>query len=167
MFPIIVTKVSLEHRQETKAYHLVMMIGDDGKSAVLTRWGKIGRWGSEKVDTFDSAREASDFYESKISQKQGRGYSFKGAADTRATEDLVDFKKTLGPSTWLKLGKDAVNHLGLDELADVVAEPEEKKYEKQADGSFAKVTRPPRVPPPAPPVPAAERYAADTEWGEF
>ncbi|SER29342.1 WGR domain-containing protein, predicted DNA-binding domain in MolR [Faunimonas pinastri] len=145
MFPVIVSRVSLRHRQGTKDYHLLRLTAADGTSVVVNRWGKAEAWGQTKVDRYANSLDAERNYNSKLRQKENGGYERELTKLNTTVVDLDALKGALG-AWWTVMGKTLVDMLG---------------------GGISKVSDDAFAAEPEPEVTVADRVAANPDWGLF
>lgn len=73
-YPINLLRYSLEHKGGTKAYHIYLLINSEGKSVLVTRWGKVGVFGDIQVKHYDGRLKGRNAAETKLRAKRSGGY---------------------------------------------------------------------------------------------
>jgi predicted DNA-binding WGR domain protein len=111
VYPIKMRTISLDHRGGTKSYHLMMIEAANGNCVVVNRWGKTGVFGEMKVETFDSPVKAQKAWDKKEREKTGKGYSQTGSTREAIASEQSELSRTIGLSTFNKMGASAVKHL--------------------------------------------------------
>lgn len=170
-FPISISKVSLKHDGETKAYHVTTACNARGQGITIFRWGRIGREGQVLVEKHHSSSATAQAALARIKQKQRRGYEESAAKEHTATTE-AELKQFIGPSIWFKIGADAISHLapGASTAGVTTPEPEAVWEIDPKTGEHVNINaRKPRgIPEPAPVEPTiADKIAADPLFGEW
>ncbi|MBC9883705.1 WGR domain-containing protein [Bradyrhizobium sp. INPA01-394B] len=79
MTAIIVTRVDM-HRNVARLYKLDIQPTLFGECSLVREWGRIGRAGTVRIETYSSRGQADIALISKWAQKRKRGYLHRGFA---------------------------------------------------------------------------------------
>jgi predicted DNA-binding WGR domain protein len=114
-YPVEIANINLESsdgKRSNKFYNLICVVGADGKSALVKRYGKNdGRLGEIIIVTGDQAKVEKEF-ESMLSSKTRKGYAIKSNT-TKRCNDERELRMGLGPALWPKLPGSMLDHLDL------------------------------------------------------
>ncbi len=172
-FPLHVKKESgrAESVSGGKDYHLVLICsGDEGRSILITRFGKKGTWGTGwKVQRFDDMHDALVAYNEKWVAKLGKAYKDHFLKTDTPCGDIETFRKALGP-TLLKMKPEDLDWIcpGID-TKDCRPAEEAGGWQTDEYGnkSFAEPKRRLVEEPKAPEVPVSAKINANPNWGLF
>lgn len=104
VYPIVVRKITMQHRTHDKDYHQVLICTNEGRSVVINRWGKRGKDGQREHLMFDDAESALDAFLAKQETKQKDGYLYDVKKDSsKEVNDDAEFQKAIGPLYWFKM----------------------------------------------------------------
>lgn len=124
VYPIKVSSISLDHKNGTKSYHLMVVETADGTALFINRWGKTGQFGELQVKTCTKA-EAWKAFEAKEREKTRGGYGAKGAMRVQEAVTGTDLPKAMTLAVFNKVGAKAINFIdpgfntsGMRELDD-------------------------------------------------
>ena len=129
-YPVRIERVSLKHKGGTKAFHLYVISNIQGKSLFVTRWGRIGAFGSIKVEEFDTRKEAEKAFGKKLNEKTSRGYrNDNNGGEIANAQD--EFSTKVGMILFNKLGAKAVNHIDPDYDTTGMREVDPPQYDEE------------------------------------
>lgn len=139
VYPISIEEISLHHKGGTKAYHLIILASENGKSVVVYRYGKIGVFGQMIIERYDTVLAGENAFHKKLREKQNGGYGLI-AMPTRSSVllDAAELKQRLGRALAPVFGPD--NYLHLDPDFDI-AGVKSSRPEYDEDGAKIDATR--------------------------
>lgn len=113
IYPMRIETCDLDHKGQTKAYHLVMILSANGNSIVINRWGKIGVFGDVQVMKYSTCLAAEVAFSKKIKEKKGRGYGEVSGKEVFAA-NATELRAAIGRILMTKIGASNLLHLDPD-----------------------------------------------------
>ncbi len=149
-YPMRIEHTDLVHGGGTKEYHLTLITTDavSKNAMVILRYGKIGAWGTVQVMILPTARRAEDFYNKKLREKNGNGYSATKNHVINVVSD-AEIARTLGERMMKEIPP-----------ADLLALDPDFEFTKS---SFSEIEIPPNGAPDAPAAKIPEKEPEKTE----
>lgn len=133
VYPIDIVKVSMDHKDGTKAYHVTLVATSYGRALVIKRWGKKSVFGEILTSRFPDIAAGEEAYAAIISAKMKRGYSAQSKVIETA-DDLDGLIKCIGRPTWMKLAAADLNHLDGSLKTNGIREPDPPRFAE--NGTF-------------------------------
>lgn len=168
IYPIKIERMTLAYEQgrSAKEYHIVQINMANGRSVVITRWGRKGSWGQMLAAPFDKFEGACHFADEKRRDKQNKGYrvTSSGAVDC---VDEYKFRSVLGPQYVTNIGPDILKFILGDEVDTTgVRMRENPEFEQTADGRWVRKEKPLNtIKDPEPTL--EEQVSRNPLWGMF
>ncbi len=128
MYQVRVHKLSLEHENGTKAYHLLRISLSDKSSLVVNRWGKLGSFGETTHELFAGSYTADKAFEKKRREKEKRGYTSAVAETNGDVFSMSDLDRELGEATIIDIRRKSSSFYD-----DLVKEMERVEAQERGD----------------------------------